>query len=52
MFGKLIESICARIRAAVWARLSGEVEDATGEPLDELANDAPKAIAAPTKKGR
>jgi hypothetical protein len=52
MFGKLIDSICARIREAVWAKLSGEMEAATGQPLDAatLATDSPKAIAAPKKR--
>jgi hypothetical protein len=47
----MIDALCARIRQAVWAELSGEMEAATGEPLDEIASDAPKALPAP-KKGR
>jgi hypothetical protein len=52
MFGKLIDSICARIREAVWARLSGEMEAATGDPLDAvtLATDSPKALPSPKKR--
>lgn len=50
MFGRLIESICCRIRQAVWQRLSGEMEQATGEPLEEISTDAPKALPAPKKR--
>jgi hypothetical protein len=51
IFGPLIESICARIRQRVWELMSGEMEAATGEPLDEISADAPKALPSP-KKGR
>lgn len=49
MFSRLIDLIADRIRRAVWERLSGECEAATG--CEPLAMEEPaKALPGPEKR--
>lgn len=48
MIARLIDSICARIRAAVYARLSAEVDAADG--CGSLQVEQPPALPAPDKR--
>lgn len=49
MFSRLIESICQRIRAAVYARLSAEVDAADGCGTLQIEQTTP-ALPAPEKR--
>ena len=48
MFSRMIDAICARIRAAVYARLSAEVDAADG--CGSLQVDTTPALPAPERK--